>query len=218
MNDSVLLLVIVVGTAIAFDFTTGFHDTANAMATSIATRAPRPRAAVALCALLNFAGAFLSIKVAATISSGIVDEGVLDLRTLFAGSSGRSPGPSSPGPPACRRPRGTRSSAASSARRWHWTSRPSAGASSGGGRLMRRLLSAVVDLAALWKIIVAVVIAGVGVTAAFGEGAIALARIARARRDGVRDVSLAASYVVVALSAVVCAAALVLGFVAMTHK
>ena len=84
MNDSVLLLVIVVGTALAFDFTNGFHDTANAMATSIATRALRPRIAVGLCALLNFAGAFVSIKVAATISQGIVDKGVLDLRTLFA--------------------------------------------------------------------------------------------------------------------------------------
>jgi PiT family inorganic phosphate transporter len=84
VNDSELLLVIVVATALAFDFTNGFHDTANAMATSIATRALRPRVAVGLCALLNFAGAFLSIKVAATISSGIVDEGILDLRTLFA--------------------------------------------------------------------------------------------------------------------------------------
>jgi PiT family inorganic phosphate transporter len=84
VNDSDLLLVIVVATAVAFDFTNGFHDTANAMATSIATRALKPRIAVGLCALLNFAGAFLSIKVAATISSGIVDDGVLDLRTLFA--------------------------------------------------------------------------------------------------------------------------------------
>jgi inorganic phosphate transporter, PiT family len=84
VNDSELLLVIVVATALAFDFTNGFHDTANAMATSIATRALRPRVAVGLCALLNFAGAFLSIKVAATISSGIVNEGILDLRTLFA--------------------------------------------------------------------------------------------------------------------------------------
>ncbi len=84
MNDSGLLLVIVVATAVAFDFTNGFHDTANAMATSIATRALRPKVAVGLCALLNFAGAFISIKVAATISSGIVNEGVLDLRTLFA--------------------------------------------------------------------------------------------------------------------------------------
>jgi PiT family inorganic phosphate transporter len=84
VNGSLALLVIVVATAIAFDFTNGFHDTANAMATSIATRALRPRVAVGLCAVLNFAGAFLSIKVAATISSGIVDQGVLDLRTIFA--------------------------------------------------------------------------------------------------------------------------------------
>src|SRR4051794_2444764 len=88
MNDSLLLLVIVIATAIAFDFTNGFHDTANAMATSIATRALTPRVAVGLCALLNFAGAFLSIKVAATIAEGIVDKGVLDLRTLFAGLVG----------------------------------------------------------------------------------------------------------------------------------
>jgi PiT family inorganic phosphate transporter len=84
VNDSVLLLVVVVVTAMAFDFTNGFHDTANAVATSIATRALRPKIAVALCALLNFAGAFISIKVAATISSGIVDQGALDLRTIFA--------------------------------------------------------------------------------------------------------------------------------------
>jgi PiT family inorganic phosphate transporter len=84
MNDSELLLVVVILCALAFDFTNGFHDTANAMATSIATRALSPKVAVTLCALLNFAGAFISIKVAATISSGIIDEGVLDLRTLFA--------------------------------------------------------------------------------------------------------------------------------------
>jgi PiT family inorganic phosphate transporter len=84
VNGSELLLVIVIATAVAFDFTNGFHDTANAMATSIATRALRPKVAVGLCALLNFVGAFLSIKVAATISQGIVDEGALDLRTLFA--------------------------------------------------------------------------------------------------------------------------------------
>jgi PiT family inorganic phosphate transporter len=70
VNGSLALLVIVVATAIAFDFTNGFHDTANAMATSIATRALRPRVAVGLCAILNFAGAFLSAKVAATTSSG----------------------------------------------------------------------------------------------------------------------------------------------------
>jgi hypothetical protein len=54
------------------------------MAMSIATRALKLQVAVGLCALLNFAGAFLSIKVALTISSGIVDAGVLDLRTIFA--------------------------------------------------------------------------------------------------------------------------------------
>jgi phosphate transporter family protein len=58
VNESELLLVIVVATALVFDFTNGFHDTANAMATSIATRALRPKVAVALCAALNFAGAF----------------------------------------------------------------------------------------------------------------------------------------------------------------
>jgi PiT family inorganic phosphate transporter len=88
VNDSALLLVLVVGTAVAFDFTNGFHDTANAMATSIATRALAPKVAVALCAILNFAGAFLSIKVALTIASGIVDAHVLDLRTIFAGLVG----------------------------------------------------------------------------------------------------------------------------------
>lgn len=84
MNDSLTLLVIVVVTAAAFDFTNGFHDTANAVATSIATRALRARVAVALCGGLNFVGAFVSIKVASTISSGIVATGVLDLRTIFA--------------------------------------------------------------------------------------------------------------------------------------
>jgi PiT family inorganic phosphate transporter len=84
VNDSLLLLILVVATAMAFDFTNGFHDTANAMATSIATKALKPRVAVGLCALLNFAGAFVSIQVAATISSGIVVDGVLDLQTIFA--------------------------------------------------------------------------------------------------------------------------------------
>jgi inorganic phosphate transporter, PiT family len=84
VNDSLLLLVVVVVTALSFDFTNGFHDTANAMATTIATGALRPKVAVGLCAALNFIGAFLSIKVALTISSGIVDSGVLDLRTIFA--------------------------------------------------------------------------------------------------------------------------------------
>jgi PiT family inorganic phosphate transporter len=83
-----LLLVIVVVTAVAFDFTNGFHDTANAMATSIATRALRPKVAVGLAGALNFAGAFISIKVATTIAKGIVDSKVLTLELIFAGLIG----------------------------------------------------------------------------------------------------------------------------------
>lgn len=67
-----LVLLIVVVTALSFDFTNGFHDTANAMATSIATGALGPRAAVGLAAILNLVGAFLSVAVAATVAEGIV--------------------------------------------------------------------------------------------------------------------------------------------------
>ena len=72
MTDSLFILVTVIGTALAFDFTNGFHDTANAMATTIATRALTPRAAVALSAVLNLVGAFLSIEVALTVSNKVV--------------------------------------------------------------------------------------------------------------------------------------------------
>ena len=67
-----VVLWIVVATALAFDFTNGFHDTANAVATSISTHAMAPRVAVTLAAVLNFVGAFLSLEVAATVPSGIV--------------------------------------------------------------------------------------------------------------------------------------------------
>src|SRR3954468_17944905 len=86
--DSDLILVIVVGTALAFDFTNGFHDTANVVATSISTRAVPPRIAVGLAAVLNFAGAFLSLQVAATIASGIVDADVITPTIIFAGLVG----------------------------------------------------------------------------------------------------------------------------------
>src|SRR3954447_20839226 len=86
--DSDLLLVLVVGTALAFDFTNGFHDTANVVATSISTRALAPRAAVGLASVLNFVGAFLSLQVAATIASGIVDAGGITLTVIFAGLVG----------------------------------------------------------------------------------------------------------------------------------
>ncbi|MEU4340237.1 inorganic phosphate transporter [Nocardia sp. NPDC023852] len=72
MTVELLVLLIVVVTALAFDFTNGFHDTANAMATSIATGALKPRVAVALSAVLNLFGAFLSVAVAATVAKGIV--------------------------------------------------------------------------------------------------------------------------------------------------
>ncbi|MGO4616700.1 anion permease [Nocardia sp. 2YAB30] len=72
MTVELLVLLIVIVTALAFDFTNGFHDTANAMATSIATGALTPRVAVALSAVLNLLGAFLSVAVAATVAKGIV--------------------------------------------------------------------------------------------------------------------------------------------------
>ena len=83
--DSDIILVIVVATALAFDFTNGFHDTANAVATSISTRAMPPRFAVALAAILNFVGAFISLEVAATVGQGIVDADAITTDVVFAG-------------------------------------------------------------------------------------------------------------------------------------
>ncbi len=83
-----LVLVIVVGTALAFDFTNGFHDTANAVATSISTRAMPPRIAVTIAAVLNFVGAFLSLAVAATIAKGIVSASLITPEIVFAGLIG----------------------------------------------------------------------------------------------------------------------------------
>jgi inorganic phosphate transporter, PiT family len=86
--DGDVILVIVVATALAFDFTNGFHDTANAVATSISTRAMSPRFAVGLAAILNFAGAFISLEVAATIANGIVESDVITTTIVFAGLIG----------------------------------------------------------------------------------------------------------------------------------
>ena len=85
-NDTVLVLVVI--TALAFDFTNGFHDTGNAMATSIATGALPPRIAVAVSGVLNFVGAFLSLTVAATIASGLVATGKVTLTVVAAGLAG----------------------------------------------------------------------------------------------------------------------------------
>jgi PiT family inorganic phosphate transporter len=82
------VLVLVVITGLCFDFTNGFHDSANAMATSIATGALKPRLAVALSAVLNLAGAFLSLTVAATIASGIVQQDSVTIEVVFAGLAG----------------------------------------------------------------------------------------------------------------------------------
>lgn len=71
-------------TALVFDFTNGFHDTANAMATTISTGAMKPKAAVAMSAVLNLVGAFMSVEVAKTISSGMVDESGITPEVIFA--------------------------------------------------------------------------------------------------------------------------------------
>ena len=73
MSPELILLALVVVTALAFDFTNGFHDTANAMAASIATKALTPRAAVALCASLNLVGALLSVEVALTVTNAVIN-------------------------------------------------------------------------------------------------------------------------------------------------
>ena len=85
-SDAVLALVVI--TALAFDFTNGFHDTGNAMATSIATGALPPKIAVALSGVLNLVGAFLSFSVAATIASGLVQTGKVTLIVVFGGLAG----------------------------------------------------------------------------------------------------------------------------------
>src|ERR1700722_2691146 len=85
-NDTVLVLVVI--TALCFDFTNGFHDTGNAMATSIATGALGPRTAVAISGVLNFVGAFLSLAVAATIASGLVSVSKVTLAVVAAGLAG----------------------------------------------------------------------------------------------------------------------------------
>jgi PiT family inorganic phosphate transporter len=86
--SSDVILVIVVGTALAFDFTNGFHDTANVVATSISTGAARPRVAIGIASLLNFVGAFISISVAATVANDVVDSAVITPTIVFAGLIG----------------------------------------------------------------------------------------------------------------------------------
>jgi PiT family inorganic phosphate transporter len=86
--DSDVILAIVVATALAFDFTNGFHDTANVVATSISTGAARPSVAIGFASLLNFIGAFISISVAATVAKDVVDAEVITPTIVFAGLIG----------------------------------------------------------------------------------------------------------------------------------
>jgi inorganic phosphate transporter, PiT family len=88
MEGELLTVIIVVATALAFDFTNGFHDTANVVATSISTRAMAPRLAVAYAAVLNFVGAFISLQVAATVASDVVDPESITLLIVFGGLVG----------------------------------------------------------------------------------------------------------------------------------
>jgi PiT family inorganic phosphate transporter len=88
VEGELLTVIIVVATALAFDFTNGFHDTANVVATSISTRAMAPRLAVGYAAVLNFVGAFISLQVAATVASDVVDPGSITLLIVFGGLVG----------------------------------------------------------------------------------------------------------------------------------
>ena len=81
---NLVLLVIVVVVALGFDFTNGFHDTANAVATSVSTRAMSPRVAVAIAAVANLAGAFVTTAVAKTVGKGIIDTGLANEKTVLA--------------------------------------------------------------------------------------------------------------------------------------
>src|SRR6516162_3716348 len=76
-NVSLAFLVLTILAAIAFDFTNGFHDTANAVATSISTRVLSPRVAIVLAAFLNFLGAFVSTQVAKTIGTDVAQPAAL---------------------------------------------------------------------------------------------------------------------------------------------
>lgn len=93
METAVLLVVLVIALSLFFDFTNGFHDTANAMATPIATGALKPKVAVLIAACLNLVGAFLSTQVSQTISHGIINNeqainSQLFLSLIFAGLIG----------------------------------------------------------------------------------------------------------------------------------
>jgi PiT family inorganic phosphate transporter len=86
MSGSILALVVIILVALAFDYTNGFHDAANAIAVAVSTRALTPRIALGLAAVMNLVGALISTKVAATVGSGIIDPptGPGGLQVVFA--------------------------------------------------------------------------------------------------------------------------------------
>ncbi|MCS7165074.1 MAG: inorganic phosphate transporter [Candidatus Calescibacterium sp.] len=88
MEGIFIVLIIVILLAWLFDYTNGLNDAANAIATVVSTRVLRPLSAVALAALFNFLGAFISIEVATTVGKGIVDPKAIDIYTIFAGLVG----------------------------------------------------------------------------------------------------------------------------------
>ena len=88
MNAGDIIVALVVVAGVSFDFTNGFHDTANAMATTIATGALPPKVAVGIAAVLNFLGAFISLSVAATIAEGIVESGAITPVVVLGGLIG----------------------------------------------------------------------------------------------------------------------------------
>src|SRR5664279_6243513 len=83
-----LMLCLVILAALIFDYVNGFHDTANAIATCVSTRALSVKSAIIMAALLNFAGAMISTKVAATIGKGIVDASNVTQMVVLAGVAG----------------------------------------------------------------------------------------------------------------------------------
>ncbi len=84
MHDIPLLLIVIVAFALLFDYTNGFHDTANAVATVISTRVLPPTFAIVMCAVLNFAGAFFSQNVAKTIAKGLIDSHAATQEVILA--------------------------------------------------------------------------------------------------------------------------------------
>jgi len=88
LDSALLLLILVIGAALVFDFINGFHDTANAIATCISTRALSIRSAIMMAAGLNFVGAMISTKVATTIGKEIVDPSNVTQMVVLAGIIG----------------------------------------------------------------------------------------------------------------------------------